>query len=400
MTSLFIEDIFIEFYNKVICLEIRIDSKDYSAVTNFAKIIFDKTRFTKNQSKLVLKILTKYQKNSLQIGLDYKLALENPTWKNDFRILDLTKKVYIDIDKNERIWICFKFPYIFKDTFDKEFYPRSNYQNFYDETSFYDNEEKVRKLNFENFNIIELYDLSIKHNFQIDDSFLEILGYVEEIWNNQEKILKKSKIFNEEVILINAEPDTQDFFIKNRKNLLNDILLAKSLGHPLIKEGKNHESLIEKIALNSENWFWTNQLEQLILESKEIDGKFVIILDRASEYFTWLQNFVGIALENNVPKEEIKVCFRENSPDEKNINGWIKENGLGGKVSEGKYLIFLHKPNKWLFNYIKDVKLILTNLIYTPSDQITRKFMEIHHSVIFISDSEPSVSKEKTIAYL
>ena len=123
------------------------------------------------------------------------------------------------------------------------------------------------------------------------------------------------------------------------------------------------------------------------------------MLDRSSDFKDWLLTFNDLLkkLENPV---ETRICFRQNNKEDAEFNKWVAENNLGGKVDEGKFLVFLQKPNKWLFNRRQDVKLVITNSVYPPNDQIAMYFLQSHPCVIFVGDVKPTDSKGKKIVNL
>lgn len=392
---IYTEDAFILFYNSVYAGILPLDRKDHSAILSFRNILSGGDLLTENQGKFVVKLLKKYRYLWTNIPNGVEEVIENPKWRQEFRKIDLTKEVFVETEDGIP-WVCLKFPYILKESFEKEILKNSEYfLSWFAEDQYWDKQKKLRKLNLYNYNLLQINEFVHKNNFKVHESFIEALNLVEEIWNNEPQIVKKSKIVDGKVQLVNADRDTEVFFQERQTNIESDSLLAKSMGFVLDEIPKN---LIEKITTSNETWFWYNDLENLMAILSRIEGKIVIILDRSSDYKKWLQNFKSSLEENNTGA--IRVCFRLNNNEDAEFNNWIKANQFGGKVEEGKFLIFLQKPNKWLFNQIEDVKVIITNSIYPPNDQIAMYFLQSHPCVIFAGDIKPTDPKGRKIVSL
>lgn len=391
------EEVFSIFYIHAIQERSAIDLRDFSAIMNFQEIISQNLRLTENQARYIVKLLKKYQ-NVWQLS-DVAIIdlIDNPKWRQEFRKIDLTKEVFIETDEENVPWICLRFPYTLKKEFEDTILQVNEgfFGNFFD-NQYWDRERKLRKLNLYNYNLIQIQDFVQKHNFVIDETFVEAINVVDDIWSCSQYITKRSKISQSRVELINADHETEEFFKKNQKNLISDLLLAKSMGFLLDQIPTN---AVETISATDENWFWYRNLKNLLEILKNIDGKIVFILDRVSDYQQWTKTFKNILDEVGIA-DQTKVCFRENNQENPDFNRWVADSGLGGRVNDGKFLIFLHRPNKWLFNHLNDVKVIVTNSIYPPTDQIAKHFLQSHPCVIFVGDVKPTDSKERKIVSL
>ena len=393
-SPLFAEDAFLQFYDLVARNRINIQHQDVSPIQSFKNKLDEKSNLTKNQANYVLKILDKYKSLSALAGFDYRNDLAELEWRLPFRVLDLSKSIYVEKSENGRIDVCLKFPFQLKKEFDEEI-NNSKYQVL---SSRWDPDDKVRRLNVYDFNLISLYEFAIKHNFQIDESFMSVLADVEEIWQNSEDILPYSELTDSGVVLKNASEETIEWWNNyHTETLETDLLIAKSMGYVL---KKNPENIVEKIATHQENSFWIKDKEQFFYLYKKISGKVCIILDRTSDTLKWLQNFVDHADKNGVSRDEIKVCFRESKDSKTGINDWIKLAGVGGKVETGKILIFESKPAKWLFKGEQDVKMLVTNNIYPPTNTLARDWFNSHPCVIYLGETKPTEQKGQKIVEL
>ena len=394
-SSIFAEDLFLQFFDHMSTYNLQVQHQDFFPLTSFYDKISCGNQLTKNQANYVLKLLEKYKNHAALTGFDYKHHLSNLQWKNTFRVLDLEKRIYVEKNSTGVLEICCKFPYQLKKEFDEEIISLSADDH---KTSYWDPEAKIRKLNIYDFNLITLYEFSIKHRFQIDDSFNSVLASVEEIWQSSEEIIPHSIVTINGVELKNASQETIEYKQKIYTCGVEDsMLVAKNMGFPLRKKP---ETLVEKIAASKENSFWLKNNFDFFKICKQISGRVCIVLDRTVDALAWLQKFVGDADKSGVNRSEIKVCFRESKNENKGVNDWIKTAGVGGKVEFGKYLIFVTKPAKWLFKEQNNIKMLVTNNIYPPSATLTRDWFASHPCVIYLSETKPTHQRGHTIVEL
>ena len=383
------EDIFLEFYNLMVRHGFALTGQDQSATYNFYSLISAGSQLTQSQAGLIIKILKKHKVIAQKYNFNYADQIENPVWKNEFRILDLTKKIFVEKDETGELLIFLKFPFSMKEVFDREF---STTQDHFRHSK-WNQEKKLREIKFSEINVVALYDFLQRHHFDIDDSFLEAVESVEEIWANQEDFLPYSTIFENQLVLINSNEYADAYFEKNSNgNIYHDMLLAKSMQFPLNLISKSQE-LVQKIASSGNNVFWIDSNEKLFDVYKKIGGKICIVLDRASHKEQWLENFIKDSEKCQISKSDIRICFRESKESNSGLNQWIKDNGLGGPVEDGKIFIFEHKPSKWLFKDNIDVKIVVTNNLYINPNTYVNDWMTSHPCVIYLGEIKPTLPK-------
>lgn len=368
--------------------DLEVQSRDYLIFSSFHNILQRGDALTKSQGSLLIKMLGRYSIRATVLGFDYKEHLENPQWKSRFRSLDLTKRIYAEKDANGSNSIYVKFPYHLKEMFDKEVNNGGQW----------DPSKKCRKFNVYDANILQLYDFAARNSFEIDESFVEVMSEFEEILSQQENIIPYVDIIDDKAVLVNAKEDAQAWWDSNfTGNINDDLLMAKSMGFYLLK---NPQTAVEKITHEESNHFWMTSPREFLMLLKSVKGKFVFIVDRAHNNFNWLKEFTQVAEEVGFTKPDIKICFRSDGNQDPIFNQWVRDSGYGGKVDEGRILIFNHKPAKWVFKNPEDVKIIGTNSIYPPTDAVTRDWMASHPCVIYLGEIQPSKTKDKKIAKL
>lgn len=393
--SSFVEDIFIDFVSLCDHRQIVLLHTDLLACESFEKVITNGQALTKNQANFIIKILEKYKFLSKMAGLDYGLLIANPQWKADFRILDLSRKIFVEKDEAGEMWICVKFPFALKEVFDKEISPIVKDFGF----SAWDADRKLRRMKFYNFNLIEVYEFAHKHNFEMDDTFMVALADVEEIWQNSESITPYCELhFGVTVDLINAPLETEEWFDQHRTcEQASDLLLAKSMGY-LLRDSPT--TLVEKMAASEQRQFWLKSLDQFFEIYNDTQATTAVVLNKGESAEEWVKAFAAAAHTHSVPSADIRVCFRQDKVEDRGFNQWVKDSGFGGKVKGGNIFIFQSKPPKWLFSDNIDVKIILTNSLYPVPSATTQAWMESHACVCFVGDIKASLIKDKKIAEL
>jgi hypothetical protein len=390
-SSTYLEDIFVEFTEHVDNGHISIQPQDLAAISSFYTHITNNSSLTQSQGNLIIKFLNKYKPQALRLGIDYSDDLVDPKWKMPFRVIDLSKKIWVENDEFKTTWVCVKFPYQLKKEFDDEFEDNQHH-------SIWEPERRVRKLILYKCNLIHIHEFAKKHNFEIDDTFLIALGDVEEIWQNQDDILPHSSLSYGSITIKNCSEETFEWWTNNcTGNLETDLLLAKSMGYPFNEKPLN---TIEKIAASNENIFWLKDTIEFLNLCNQVQGKICILLDRAGKSLEWLEQFDISLTQSNLPRDTVRVCFRSDKEHEPELNQWIKDHGFGGKVGDAKVLIFNHKPAKWLFKEQESVKIIASNNVYSPTNSISRDWFNSHPCVIYIGDVKPTVQKDQKIVEL
>jgi hypothetical protein len=274
--------------------------------------------------------------------------------------------------------ILVRFPLFLKESFDRSITIRG----------WWDRDNRIRKIPIDQAEILKLYDFGQSNNFKISEDFEKVKNQVKEIYDHKKSFEPHSEIKDGEILLINANTTAHQWWMENRtKNIINDLLLVKSMGFLLDQFPNNIE---QTIAALDNTQFWIKDINQFIDLIKYTTGIICLIIDRFGESSEWLKTFVECAKNRGIPSSDIKVCFREDQEQNSGLNQWIHDQDLGGPVSEGRLLIFNHKPAKWLFKNEIDVSIIASNSLYPSVDQITKEWIKHHPCVIYLGEIKPS----------
>ena len=364
--------------------------QDRSAAHSFYDSIMQGKHFTEKQAQYVLKILFKYRK-VVSDEIDYGNHMEMPQWKREFRVIDTSKKVWIEeVDKTQRIIL--RFPFHFKTDFD-DFIKEIRYNR--DSENRWDPERKVRTLSLYGYNLVLLKEFLKVNDFEIDHEFNDVVERVEEIYWDVKEYSKLSKIIEGSVELKNASDSAKVYFRKHKTGKINsDLVLAKSMGHIFGGKNKNINSWNKKIASETGNHFWIKDLSDFIKLGYSVDGRIAIILDRTGDVNSWLYTLCDTIDNCGFDRSDFRVCFRANKhADGDHLNTWVREQGFGGKIEGAKFLIFNQKPAKWLFKDEKDVTILASNNLFATGTSMMRNLFKNHPCIVYIGDIEPTIQE-------
>lgn len=389
MTNLtYIEDLFVRVIDIMDQNLLGMQYHDQSAARSFYNSLRAGKDLTEKQGAYVLKIIHKYR-NSVKPFIDVEPHLEHPMWRNPFRVVDRSKKVWVEQEATRTPLVCLKFPYDLKDDFEQAFRP------YHGNGHYWNPERKIRQINLYRANIVEIQEWVEKHDFEIDDTFVSSVDQIEEIWQERNNYKPYSVIEDGEVILKNCAEEVEDYFLKKSNgNLVNDLFLAKSMNYPL----KNpNNDIAQKISSNRNNTFWVKRVEDFIKLGYEVNGKVVLLLDRASDALAYMQELSEVIDANNFDRSDFRVCFRTNNKEDPEFNKWVRENKFGGKIEGARFLIFQHKPAKWLFKQENDVIIVATNNLMPSTYSMTRDMLDHHPLVFYVGDIEPSKGRKEIV---
>ena len=389
----YIEDIFCHLIEEMRSNGVRMQYHDVSAAASFYTSIKSNKELTQNQGNYILKILKKYV-NVSKPFFDYEESLKNPLWHKPFRVIDMSRKAWVEQEGSGSPWICLKFPFQLKDTFERDLIGDGPYKK----KNLWDPNLKIRKLLLHDFNIVQVFEFCKNNDFEIDQTFIQCVDMIEEIWQNQENYKKFSTIDNGQVVLKNADEDSIGYFLKrNTGNISNDLMLAKNMGYVYCN---TPSTTIERMASSYTNTFHIDQISNFLHVCYQLNGKVVIMLDRAGNPLEWMTQLAQEIDVNGYDRNDFRVCFRTNNTDDPEFNKWVSENKFGGKIESAKFLIFRHKPAKWLFKGENDVIIVATNSLYPSTSTMTRHLINNHPCVLYVGDIKPVKDKEKDIVHL
>jgi hypothetical protein len=396
LSSVYTEDIFLEFYYLVDRNIISVEHRDVEPIESFYNTINSGKQLTRSQSNFIIRILSKYIHNIDDKIDGVKETIENPKWKNSFREIDNTRSLSLHVDENHVKYLLVKFPFAFKDTYAKEFTGGSR------NLSAWDVELKVQKIKLLDVNLVSFVDLARKYKFEIDSTVIDAVDTVEEYWYDQLDYIPYSVVEEQLVQLKNATESSINYFEKHKTgNIDQDLFLAKTLGYTA--HNREPITFIDRIVTSDENKFWIKTTESLLTILKNINNwPVVIVLDRATDTIDWCNQFINTLSETGNQDIKTKICFRYPNTEAKGsaFNQWIKDSGFGADMKEGQIFICNHKLPKWMLKDEFDVKIVISNGIFPSTNTTTESLIDSHHTVFFLGDIKPSEKRKKKIVEL
>lgn len=393
-TLIYIEDLLNILYRKIANYEVVAQHQDIEPISSFNRTIAAGKLLTRKQGSYILQIIKKY-KNCFDIE-NIDDCISSPIWRNEFRVIDTTKYIYLTTDSNNFTWLNIKFPFSYKEEFNQKFFNGGR------DITRWDPESQSRKVKLSEVNLIYFVETATKLGFEIEESVLEAVSYVEELWNDEENLVPYSIIENNTVKLVNASESAESYWKEHRTGIIDrDLLLAKQMG--FILRNNQDTSTSAKIASSMSTAFWFTKPEKFYEYIDQIqDWPVLIILDRAPEPVAWTKEFIEKFPFKNFSKDDVRICFRPSNSEKsgKAFNDWLKDQNLNKPVAEGKIFVCQHKPPKWMFENNFKIKVVATNSIYPSMNSVTNSLFSSHPSVFYFDKVKPSSKRNIKIAEL
>lgn len=371
---------------------IVVQYEDISPISNFYNLLAKGQAFTQSQSQFMLRLLTKYRDQLERQSLDTD-SIDNPKWSQPFRVIDTSKKIYVE-SGNQGVLICVKQPFSVKEAFEKHCLKENTEWRH----AAWHPDDRVRKYNIKTLNPILVKEFAARHKYEMTEDFLMLVENVEQIYEDQEKYSPYCFVNdNGTVELANCAESAKKYFDEHKTNVIDDdLLLAKSLGFTYNYADR---AVVGKICNNNTNFFWIKDLHKFVDLSFKVTGQVVLILTKEKSK-NYISNLLKTIEQRGYSKNKVKIGFRANSNEDSEFNDWIRHEGLGGDLSEGKILIFKDKVPKWLIEKNIDVTIIASAGPFLPSSAMSQSWINQQSCVIFLGDIKPSSAKGQKIVEL
>ena len=393
-TLVYIEDLVSLLHRKIVNYEIVAQHQDIGPISNFSRTIDAGKMLTRKQGTFIVQLLKKYRSGLGVIDIDD--ILKNPVFKNDFRVIDTSKYIYLETDSDGVTWLNVKFPYSFKDQFVKDIFNGDR------DPTRWDPETQSRKVKLSEINLVMLIENASKHGFEIDERVLDALAYIEELWNNEETLVPYSLLDGETVSLVNASESALAYWNEHKtENTHYNLILAKQMGF-LLKD-PSPSSTAAQIASRPDTGFWFSDQGHFFRFIDELQmDPVVIVLDRTPEPVDWVRQFVEDFPLKNYSLDDVRVCFRpaNNSHAGQEFNNWLKSKNLSKPVADGKIFLCQHKPPKWMFEKDFDIKIVASNSIYPSVNNVTGALIGSTPNIFYFDKVKPAPKRNLKIVEL
>ena len=397
----YIEDIFVEFYNRILSSDlVDLEQNEDTACFSFFSLCASNKAVTAKQAKFMLILLKKYQPYICDNTFDYTEALKEPAFKHPFRVIDTTRRMYITKEDDGKILVYFKFPSMFKDIFNDSV---KEFTHVPAPSIYFSSDAGARVIDFYDINIIRASEFALENNFVLDESVLDAVVATETAWENSDQYVFRQQVVDEKITLFPPNQYASDYLASTQSGvLIKDQFLAKTMGYPLTAD-KVLTTAIDKVISSNSNLFWCDTNTKLFEIYNTLQCKIAIVLESGIVALDWLDQFIEDADACGVSRTKIKVCFRESIPvsdTNKSISSWIKENNVGGSVKTGDIYIFNQKPAKWVFADDINMQIAVCTSLYPSVNTLSRNLFTTHPCVMYLSSIKPTIKGNKKIVKL
>ena len=358
----------------------RIVPRDKGVLFSFAAQLRKGLAFTERQAELALKILDR-NRDSYAVVENFTNLLQNPIFKNPFRIVDTAKTISIArVDNNE--FIAVKYPFNHKTNNALSFISKKTY----------DKNLKALLISLNENNIVRLVEFG-RGDFDIDSRLLDYYKKIKDIQNNPENYVPCID-WNNTVELKNTTNSMEKFFAANMNGSdLHDMLLSKLMGLYLTNAAKSHVTnssihpLTKSIILEKHRRFAIKNYNNIDICNflSEVDTWPVLLVmndDKSST--TILNQWTHSLTAAGVDRRHISVLFR--SQTDRLFNEFVKNNSLNNLVTEEtKVVVIKYKTPKILYKIDFRPKIVIsTSAFYAHFTN--QRIIDYHPLVMYYTD--------------
>ena len=284
-----------------------IPERDLKVLKSLAKLITTPTFITENQGRLLIKILSENINNFTSSKPQLSLSLEAPTWSQSFRIVDRTKKLFID-SAEAQIVVEFAFSSAIRKMLNGISKRITGF--------FQQHAGKYYRADLTEKNIVVLVEELTPLGFDIDQKLLDFYNIIKS-WSETDV---RSQYFLTNITHTNFQKQiTADLGLETAidENIIND----RSVRYQYILENprKTPENLTETIANRVSSKVWVNKKE--------------VRLDQVISSLLKLQRLPTLMIFDS---NDHKKCFEELEL----LNESLEENGIFDQVG-----IYFRLPN-------------------------------------------------------
>ena len=308
-------------------LDSQIPVKDKRILNSLSRQINAGQFLTENQSKLLVKILKENQQHLTILNHEKLLAIDCPTWSQQFRVLDQVRRIFIGKEHDGRILVEF--------TYNKRLRQLITDLNKQLEGQVISNNSKQYIILLTEKNIYTLVNAFKNQGFEIDPILTKFHEEIAEIVKTKTDQFNVFSLTNEK--LISAIKGEVHDISDNNLTLLND----RSLRFQYSIFPKNPEiSLKNSLANRASTRVWidsaTTTLDDLIASLQALDRLPAMVVFNGHDSKECLQNLKKLenSLKNNNIDSGVGIYFRfDNGTDyNKEFNASISSLGYNAKL--------------------------------------------------------------------
>jgi len=338
-----------------------VNSFDFKLVLSLVDQLNFGNYLTEKQGKLAVSLLKKYKSKLTQaLFIDISPFLENPQFKQPFRVINSAKTIKIINDPTHVKVIKVEFPYDekiitkFRQEKPKFFHCQWN------------EDDRAWIFSLEEASIQFLMSVQTEYNFSCDDEFIKYTEQIQVIQQNIEQYVPMITKNEENFSFINV---VEHFPKITSTDLIESLFLARKFGIYTWDEKIDEEINSENIDPEVSTFLKTNPGDpfSLILTEKPLNSlkniikhllPCLVVVSTGSE-MTKVQNTVNLFHELGIDSSEMSVLFRLPSEGGREFNEFVRDNKLNSAVTDNTKVIFIseHIPKtilepKRIFNSV------------------------------------------------
>lgn len=325
-----VDTLLIELFRQGIeTLNSQIPSRDKKVLSSLARQINAGQFLTENQSKLLVKILKENSQWIFDPTSENLLAIETPTWSNSFRVLEQSRKLFLNKEGDGKIIVDF--------TYNKRLRQIITELNNAIEGHMSSIGSKQYSIPLTEKNILLVVNTFSPYGFTIDPNLMKFYEEISEICKISSTQFDVFNLSNKK--LTSAIEDEVGEIKEENLLLLND----RHLKFQYSIFSKNPEiSLKNSLANRSTSRVWidsnTTSLDNLLTALKDLNRLPAMFVFGGHDSKECLQNLkkMEFSLKNTVPNNKVGIYFRFDSGTviEKEFNSTISALGYNAKLDD------------------------------------------------------------------
>lgn len=294
--------------------------RDARVLRNLAKLIHDPQYITANQAHLLVKLLKEHQGKFGNLGEEATVAIDNPVWSRNFRVISNVRKIYItsDLDYDQ---------IVIETSFSSEIRRILNQLSKVVSWIGQANAGKKFFVELTEKNIVTVIEFLTPYNFEVSEDLKNYYNII--------KSWSKNEIVDQYRITTLPFPNFE-------KQIINDLSIDSSIDQNIINDRsvryryfventeKNPKNLTEIIAARDQTKVWLNKANYTLIEVfnsfKNLRRLPTLVIFDTRDSKKCLENLKNLAssLDDNGITSEIGIYFRlDNDAAGKEFNQMI-----------------------------------------------------------------------------
>ena len=327
-------------------LRIQLKGNGQTFIQSIAEqIAWQNLALTEKQATHVLKVLNE-NRDAIRQGVpSIDSMLDNPSWKNPFRVLPTVRSIKIGVHKQPARYfngkcILIEFPYEHNlvDIFRKR---NSDLHDLH--KGHWDANLKQWVFALTETNLSWIGDNLLSKEFQIDDEFLTLYASVLEVRENIEQHMPMVVKHADRYSIVNAHTNVPSM---PAGHLLEVLFTARDCGintwdDAVEKDMTQHiHPITKQILSNKELWIDSNKVDIFAFKELITYGGPALIIVPGGHEAQLIKQWTEFVLSLGIESKDISAMFR--LPNEQaDFNSYVRDAGLNNPVGENTRIVFV-----------------------------------------------------------